>query len=243
MPAGWAGYLIGLSLDLSEVLAGFLLLAAVLALRRSRWGWAAAALTIGGLTRETSLLFAGALLLTTLVPAVRRRMGGRADGAPAAPWWVAIVPLAAYATWRAWLLWWWADTPPTGEVDDAFLTPPLLRLGDRLLDVVRDPATLGDSGYLQLLLTLAVVATAVASLVDRRAGLPHERLALGAAALLFACSPVWDLDVTFLRWANDTVVLGWLLALSARSRDLLRPMTMLSATLWGLTALLWVSFP
>jgi len=87
------------------------------------------------------------------------------------------------------------------------------------------------------------VATAVASLVDRRAGLPHERLALGAAALLFACSPVWDLDVTFLRWANDTVVLGWLLALSARSRDLLRPMTMLSATLWGLTALLWVSFP
>src|SRR5690606_24989162 len=67
VPAAWAGYLIGLSLDLAEVVAGAFLLAALLALRRRRWAYAAVALTGGALTRETGLVLVAAVLATAVV--------------------------------------------------------------------------------------------------------------------------------------------------------------------------------
>ena len=246
IPAGWAGYLIALSLDLSEVLAGALLLAALLALRRERWGWAAASLVALGFTRETGLLLVAALLAVQAWDLLQRwRRDGERPWAvrrPAGvPRWVGVVPIVAYGAWRLALHAWWVGTPPTEPSSD-FLTVPFVRLGQRLVELLGDPAALSDPGALGLLVTVAVVAVAAFGLAQRDAGRPWERLALLAFLLLFAASPVWDLDVTYLRWANDTVTVGWVLALAA-SRERVRTFASLTAVAFALTAAVWIPFP
>ena len=147
----------------------------------------------------------------------------------------------ACTAWRLALHAWWAGTPPTEPSSD-FLTVPFVRLGGRLIELAGDPAALSDPGSLGLLLTVAVVAVAAFGLVQRDAGRPWERVALVGFLLLFAASPVWDLDVTYLRWANDTVMVGWVLALAA-SRERLRAFATLTAATFALTAAVWIPFP
>ena len=155
---------------------------------------------------------------------------------------VGVVPLVAYAGWRLALRGWWGPTPAAAGDVDAAVGIPFVGLGRQLADL----ADLDGAGLLQLVLALAGVALAATALRDRDAGRPHERLALAGALVLVSATTKWDLDVTFLRWTGDAVVLGWLVALDgahATSTARLRRLAIVTAPLWLITAQAWIPAP
>jgi len=233
LPALFAGYVVGVGQDLSEPLQGALLLGAVLALRRQRWGGACVALTAAALTRETSLILAVAVLVVAVGGAIRGWLRSRSypDGLP--PWWVGAVPLALYAGWRTWVRSRWTDALPAPPGDNIFTWPfwGLLRhVGSALADLER------YGGNLVLVaLAVAVVGLLASALAARNAGRPHERLALAAYLLMLACLPIWDRNQAYLRWCCEPVLLGWTLLLGIRAARLR------VAALGGLVVALWLA--
>lgn len=211
VPALWAGYLVGVGQDLTEPLAGFLLLAGLVALRAGRWWPATIALTAAGLTRETTLLVAVVVLGTTLWLRYGVRDGRR--GAPtaiAAPWWVGALALVVYAGWRTWVRGRWADIVPDPPGDN----PLTLPLGSLLgyLDRAREQPGPEWANLVLLLPTLLALVVAATAL-RRRDALLHERLALAGYLLVLLCLPVWDRGQAYLRWGCEPVLLGWLVLL------------------------------
>ena len=94
VPALWAGYVVGVGQDLTEPLAGALLLGSLSAMRAGRFAIAAVALTAAALTRETTLVLGrspcSSPALRHPAPGISARPGGSApcpssctpDGAP-----------------------------------------------------------------------------------------------------------------------------------------------------------------
>lgn len=240
VPALWAGFLVGVGQDLTEPLAGALVLASVLALRRQRWVLAACALTAGALTRETALLLAVAVGAVAVLPWLRRRVGGAA-GAPL-PWWVAAVPAVVYLLWRTWVRHRWSDLVPHSD-DELPLGLPLADLGRYVGHAATDLG--GSWENLVLLVPASVAIGLVASvLADPGAGLPHERFALASYAGLLACLVVWDRGQAYLRWCDEPVLLGWTCLLAAPALRLrLRMLAGTVAVLWVATALATLGYP
>jgi hypothetical protein len=138
--AAWPGLLVALAYDLSEVLAGTLLLAVLLALRRRSWIWATLALTAAGLTRETTLVLAAGLLIAGIASSrvgdrrgVRHLLGNRPATAPV---WVGVVPIAVAGLFRVALTAWWSGVPDTGPAIPSFVGVPFLPLLRQLGDWV-----------------------------------------------------------------------------------------------------------
>lgn len=237
IPAMWAGFLVGLGQDLTEPLAGLLLLGALLLARAGRHGLAAVALTAAGLTRETTLVVAVAVLAAALLP---RRGESTRRGAP--PWWVGVIPLVAYAGWRAWVRSRWSDVVPDAPSDNP-LGAPGLELARYLGSAVAHP--LAEVPHLALLvptlLTLGLAATGL-----RGGGPLHERLALAAYLLLLVSLPVWDRGQAYLRWGCEPFLLGWLLLASrsaGRSLRVERPLAFTVTVVWLITATQSVAYP
>ena len=204
VPALWAGFLVGLGQDLTEPLAGLLLLGALALLRSRRHLGAALLLSAAALTRETTLVLAMAVLVAAVLP---RRTAGP-------PWWVGVLPLAAYAGWRAWVRSRWADVVPDPPSDNP-LGVPVVELAHYLGSAAVHP--LREAPNLVLLLP-TLVALGLAATALRVEGPRHERLALAAPLLVLASLPVWDRGQAYLRWGCEPVLLGWLLLVgSARS--------------------------
>lgn len=237
--AGWAGIFVAVARDLAEPLALALLLAAVLALRRHRWLWAAVALTAASLTRETSLVLAFAIVGAHL--ADRWRRGRRVPGLGAVgrrvPLAVGLAPLAAYGAWRVLLRAWWGPGATARHAPESFFTVPFVALVRQLAEwtLGLGSAEAVDVWMLvQLLLVLGVLACHVTAAADTRAGLAHERLALLGFLALLAMVPAWDRSVVFLRWPAEAVAVGTVIALSS-SRDLRKPLVVGTALLAATT--------
>ncbi|MEQ6901140.1 hypothetical protein [Nocardioides sp. YIM 152588] len=221
VPALWPGYLVGVGQDLSEPLAGALLLAALLALRRDRPLPATVLLLLAALTRETTLVVALAVLAVGMTRAVGEAAGGaerlraRIGAAPA--WWVGAVPLAGYAAWRTWVRARWADQLPDPPADNN-LGPPLRALAHYLGRAAGDLAGggTGEVGNLVLLVPTLVVVALLAGILVRVDGPAYERLALAGYLALLLCLPVWDRGQAYLRWGCEPVLLGWLLLVARR---------------------------
>jgi hypothetical protein len=238
-PALWAGLVIGVAEDLTEPLAAALLLGALVALRTGRWAWAAGLLTAAALTRETSLLVAGAVLAVALLPPLRR-VAGSAESGPTPPWWVGAAPIGVYLGWRSWVRARWegavADAP-----GDNILGVPVAGLVRYLRAAAADPAA--QAGNLALLgLMLLALTLVVGGLVRRDSGLPHERLALAAYLLLLTCLPVWDRSQAYLRWGGEPVLLGWVVLLG-RPTAHLRALAVTVVALWLAAALATYRYP
>lgn len=217
VPALWAGYVVGVGQDLTEPLAGALLLGSLIAIRAGRHLLAVVALTAAALTRETTLVLAVAVLLAAW-GSVRRP-----------PWWVGGAPLAVYAGWRIWVRARWSDEVPDPPSSNP-LEAPLTALGNYLGQAATHLGTEWPNLVL-LVPTLAALVLA-ASTLRHREGPLHERLALACYLALLLCLPVWDRGQAYLRWGCEPMLLAWLLLVGRRSRAL----TVLAA----LTALLWV---
>ena len=266
----WAGWVIGLAEDLTEPLAGAFLVAALLALRRRRWGWAALALTAAALTRETSLVLAVAVSVVAAVGAVAAllRRSGRsypprrglfpAEAGEIPPLRVGAAPLVAYAAWRLVVRARWADVAPDAPGDNILGWPfvGLLRyLGTALSSPVEHAGNL-----LPLALTLAALGLVVSGLASayltfrhatrpdpvpegqvRDGARPHEWLALAAYLAVLVCLPVWDRGQAYLRWCCEPVLLGWLLLLAHPRR--LRAMALVVTALWLVSAVATYDYP
>lgn len=208
VPATWAGFLVGLGQDLTEPLAGLLVLGTLLLARAGRHGLAALALTLAGLTRETTLVVAVAVVAASLVPS---RGAPARHGAP--PWWVGVVPLVVYAVWRGWVRARWSDVVPDPPSDNPVGVPGV-ELARYLGSALAHPVA--EAPHLALLVpTLLAMGLAATGL---RAGGPrHERLALLAYLLLLVSLPVWDRGQAYLRWGCEPLLIGWLL-IASRAR-------------------------
>lgn len=247
IPAAWGGYVVAISQNLTEAVVGAFLIASLLALRRQRWALAAAGLVAAALTRETSLIFSVALLATSFSPLVRRLAAAKADdGSPArgprVPVWVPAIPIATYVAWRAVINSRWVGAIEGGTESDALLAPPFVRLVEYLATVIRDPGAASIVNLAQLGLTIAAAALLTLAWRDRRSGLPHERLALALLLVLFVSLPVWQRGQAYLRWACEPVMIGWLVALGARSNRV-HGLAVVVALLWTVTAVDLVTFP
>jgi hypothetical protein len=221
VPALWAGYVVGVGQDLTEPLAGALLLASLYAIRQRRFVPAAVALTAAALTRETTLVVAVAVLLASLVT-----RPGHLRATP--PWWVGAVPLVAYAGWRTWVRARWS-----GEVPDPPSDNPLGAPVTELLGYFGHALTHLGAEWPNLVLlapTMAALVLAASALRHRDAPL-HERLALAGYLALLLCLPVWDRGQAYLRWGCEPMLLGWLLLLGRQARAL-SALAVLSAVLW-----------
>lgn len=252
VPACWAGYVVGVGQDLTEPLAGALLIGTLAGLRARRFVTAATALTAAALTRETTLVVAVAVLVAALaaVPSGARR--------PAPPWWVGAVPLVGYAGWRTLVRARWSGLVPDPPSDNP-LRLPVAALADYLGSAPGHLETAWPNLVL-LVPTLAALGLA-ASAVRRREGPLHERIALAGYLVVLLCLPVWDRGQAYLRWGCEPMLLGWLLLLGRRAPALPDPhardetravrrsdsalpaLALLSALLWLVTATQSLGYP
>lgn len=233
VPATWGGYVVGVGQDLTEPLAGLLLLVALVALRSRQHAVAALALTAAALTRETTLVVALAVLVAAVV--ARRT---------APPWWVAAAPLGVYAAWRTWIRGRWPETadPLTGSPpSDNPLGPPLVELAGHLRWAVGHPGS--EWPNLLLLLPTLVALGVAASALAHRGGPLHERLALAAYLVVLLCLPVWDRGQAYLRWGSEPILLGWLLLLGAPGRRRLAAVAVLTVLVFVLAATQSLGYP
>lgn len=201
VPAMWAGFLVGLGQDLTEPLAGLFLLAALASMRSGRHLPATLALTAAGLTRETTLVVAVAMVVCA--PFAVRAGSVRL---PAPRWWVGVVPLVTYAGWRAWVRARWSGVVPDPPSDNP-LGVPAVELARYLGRAVVAPVA--ETPNLALLVPTLVVL-ALAALGLRGGGPRHERFALAGHLLVLASLPVWDRGQAYLRWGCEPLLLGWL---------------------------------
>lgn len=239
VPAMWAGFLVGLGQDLTEPLAGLLLLAALVTMRAGRHVPAVVALTAAALTRETSLVVAAAVVVAGLAPAPSSASAGHRTRPP---WWVGAFPLVVYAGWRAWVRARWAALVPDPPSDNPLGIPGVALgryLGSTLTHAHQELPNLVL--LLPTLVALVLVATAL-----RGPGPLHERLALAGSVLLLASLPVWDRGQAYLRWGSEPVLLGWLLLVGAhraRPGPALRALVPVVVAVWAVTATQSVAYP
>lgn len=249
VPAAWAGYVVGVGQDLTEPLAGVLLLAALCWMRADRNVPAALTLTAAALTRETTLVLAVAVLAA----AVAVRVSTRASSRRRPPWWVGAVPLIVYAGWRTWVRARWSDEVP-GPPSDNPLGPPLTALLQHLGFAMNHLGTQWPNLVLLLPTVAALVVAATALL--QRGGPLHERAALLGYLAVLLCLPVWDRGQAYLRWGCEPALLGWIILVGrapARPGDAARPvgrddralvaLTVLSVVVWLVAATQSVGYP
>jgi len=234
VPALWAGYVVGVGQDLTEPLAGALLLGALSAIRARRYGPATLVLTAAALTRETTLVLAVAVLLASVLSV---RSGPR-HLAP--PWWVGAVPVSIYLGWRTWVRARWSGQVPDPPSDNP-LELPLTALWHHLGHALTH---LGSEwpNLVLLIPTLAALLLAASALRHRHAPL-HERLALAGYLLVLLCLPVWERGQAYLRWGCEPMLLGWLLLIGRRHDRALAALAVLSVVLWLVTATQSVGYP
>jgi hypothetical protein len=237
VPALWAGFLVGLGQDLTEPLAGLLLLAALLLVRSGRHVLAVLALTAAGLTRETTLVVAVAVVVAALLPS-----STRSPRCASPPWWVGVVPLVAYAGWRGWVRARWSDVVPAPP-SDSLLGVPGLELARYVGSAMAHPVA--EAPNLALLVP-TVLALGVAATGLRGDGPRHERFALAAYLLVLLTLPVWDRGQAYLRWGCEPLLIGWLLLVGSsgpRAHRALRSLVPAVGVVWLVAATQSLTYP
>lgn len=237
IPAMWAGFLVGLGEDLTEPLAGLLLLGALLLARTRRHGLGALALTAAGLTRETTLVVAVAVVAAWLLTS---RSGSSRSTTP--PWWVGVVPLVTYAAWRRWVQDRWSDVVPDPPSDN-----PLGVAGLELARYLGSALAHPLAEWPQLALLVPTLLALVLAATGLRDGGPlHERLALATYLLVLVSLPVWDRGQAYLRWGCEPLLIGWLLLASrsgAGGDRVARALAPAVAVVWVVAATQSVAYP
>jgi hypothetical protein len=205
---------ISLGRDLTEPVAWAGALGGIYLLRRGRFGWAALALTVGVLARETTLVIIVGLLLGAVWDMARQR--------PGATWrasWL-LVPIAAEAGWQIWLRHVWAALPVRTAGSNAGSVPVLGAL-DSLLDGLvgshTNSVAIGAVYAIERVAVLALLATAAWLLVRRRSTASAPQVGAWVLAVLLAFSvPRWRADFGFLRATYESWAMSVLVVLQAR---------------------------
>lgn len=210
----YPGFIFSTLHDLPEPIACTLILAAFLCLRERRWAMSSALLCMAVLTRETSALAVGAILIATV-----GRLLTRKPGAQPIPLYVSVVPLALLAMWQLALYLRWGHLPATEGSDNLGL--PLTGL----FGMLKARNFAGTTALLKLLLDLAFITAfaclGVCGLIRLRSNgtTPPEKLAFvfyGGLALLLS-TPVWEFRGGFLRALSEFYIFA-VIAAAGRSK-------------------------
>ena len=235
--AGYWGFPLSMSWDLSGVVLTAMLVAALLALRRDRPLVAALALTASVLTKETMLVVVGALALSELVGFVRAD-GGLNSVRRQVAW---ALPSVAFIAWQVVI----RRADGGGGIDaDAGrnLAWPLVAVSrevGRDITHITNVISVIDLAQIALLLALA---TLTITTISRSTAPLCERLALVVMTILALClsSAVWS-GQKDLRSLAELFTLAMVVLISS-NRRLLVPATLVGYA-WVLAALMQATRP
>ncbi len=198
----YPGFLLSVSRDLVEPLEVLLLMVALILLQRQRLVFAACVLALAALTKETSLLFALAALLTAIVTMPRRRLNV-----------VLLAPFAAHFGWKILLFRLW-HLPMTFVTGEHFMWP-----FQGFLTRAREAIAAGAGGRVVLIEMAALIVFGVIVLLALRSSLATSAVKIAwvfYAALVFLLgTEFWWEDWAFLRVAVEFTLLGGLIALTS----------------------------
>jgi hypothetical protein len=222
-----------LSLDLTEPVSWAGVLLGLLAVRRRRWAWAAAAFTLAVLARET----AGVVLLAFAVASGVALIKGRGSGSFPLRW--LAIPMLVEVAWQLWLWHVWGTLPlmqglanvnvgagqhvSTSRTGTGSSPIPLYGVGKTFLYGLATGDTSnvarGLSYLCERLALLALLGAAGWLLVTRRLRPgPVVVTAWAVAAAVALALSGWIVDVQFLRAAMEAWGLSVLLLLQYPSR-------------------------
>jgi hypothetical protein len=227
--AAYPGFVLVLARDLADLVAAVLLLAGILALDHQRPVVAAAALTLAGLTRESTLVVPLALAALWSVDADRRRStvavtGGRpALSARAASDRSRVqvvtfaVPLGVALAWQL-VLWRSWGIAPLAQGSER-LGLPFAGIWDFTQRAVQFGAFSLVVQFAELVFVVAAALVTAWSLPVSRA-LAHEKVAwaLGVLVAVLLSRNVWVEDWAFLRALAEPYLLGTLVLLGRPDR-------------------------
>ncbi len=209
------GFAFVISRDLNELLAAALLVAGMYAVQRRRWWWAAAAWSAGVLTREQLLLAVAGYGLWRVTQIVRRTSS---PGTPDAPW---VAAALSFVAWQA-TVWFSTGVVPLRSDTGVNLSAPLLGIGHGVLHWYGNlGAKAAALTLMELVLLVALVATALATPARRECGWQRWILVVLSAFALVLSSFVWDTPAD-LRTVTDLAVVAWVVLLTAGPARALR---------------------
>lgn len=215
----YAGFVFSLARDLTEIFAATFLVAAILALRREKRGLAPLWMSLAILSRETTLIFAGAVLFAD-ARAVLKREKKIHQLIPS------LVPIGVYLTWQAWLAHAYGQLSVVNN-KHSLSAVPLLGFLRFFRDAVRHLYVL-DGVHVALMIAFAIV---VARRLREAAALFHERLAwVGYVTLILMCQYYfWEDMANYLRSSFEFFVLGIVILLGS-------PKTKVQPAVWALAS-------
>lgn len=233
----YPGFAYSLSLDTSELVAAMFLLAALLALRRGRWAFAAGAFTLAVLTRDTTVVVPAGVALAGAWTWARAQVGRPArprvaDGGPLV---AGLVPLAAFGAWQLLQRARFGALPITSSGDNN-LSAPLRGLVHELRRSL--PPASGTAAFRLASIAVLLSVVAAAALCLRRSAVPlGEKVAWVASVLVVVLlnGYLWSGATAFMRAATEAYLLSALVVLGGSVR-----VSVLSALpvggLWVVTA-------
>ena len=203
-------FALSLGLDTAEIVAAVFFMSALLFLRRKRYVWACAALTVAALTRESTLILAIAGILVWLWYRLRKR---RDD---AAPLWTFMIPIVVQGAWEVVLWSRWGKIPFSEgrRVDEGTV---FVGFYHAVRDALRLKTAL-NVFHLVLLVTIVFFTVMVARELRQTLSPPHERVAwvFTAVAMPLYSGGIWFHYWGYMRVLSEFLSLGVLVVLGSR---------------------------
>jgi hypothetical protein len=222
--------------DLTEPVAWAGALAGIYLVRQRRWFWAAVALTVALLARETTAVIAVGLMLGEAWALARRTPSATRRAA-----WL-LLPFVVEAAWQLWLGHVWGTLPlRTGESSQHLGVPVVSVLGSLLYGVIGSHSgsvAFGLAVLLERLVLLALMVSAAATVVRRRSyATLGEIIGWGLAVVLALALSTWKTDVAFLRATYEAWAMSVLLLVLATRSSSRYPLIAAGAVTFGVAAM------
>jgi hypothetical protein len=217
----YPGFLFTLTHNLTEILAGLFLLAGILSLRQSSARvQTAVLLTLGALTRETTLLIILALGISLAVERNYRA------------WPVIVTPLMVIAAWQIglWVKW---GTPPVFTAG-LLLGMPVIGIRDFIMSLRWD-LTIEQIWGFEIVYLAIIGIIAFISARYTRAHLPHKLAWLLSGFMMTAMTGhVWIADVAFMRAGAEFFLFSLVLTMISTQPWLSKFAGIVTAITWAL---------
>lgn len=228
-------FAVSLARDLNEIVAMTFVVAALLALRRSRPAPAGVMLALAALARETTLVVPLALAVVWLWRRWRRPTAPEPLGVASF-----VIPMVVAAGWQLVLLARWGIIPVVSS--EGNLSLPLVGVFGAVARNL-EAGTLEAYGNLALLAVTVILTAMVVVEAWRSQALVHEKACLFGALSLqpLVGWKVWSQHVGFFRSLAEVFAIGMVVLLA--SRDLASDKVLLALCgLWGALAVLHSAF-
>jgi hypothetical protein len=220
----YPGFLLSLSRDLAEIVEVAFVVATVLLIRKNRHGWAAGALSLAALTRETALVVpVGLAMASVFTLATKKRLLVQPI--------VIIAPFVVACVWQSALFLRWGELPVLSSPWNMGMPfAGAMRFVQSTAFATNDP----QQRWLVEVSAMGVVGAAVIVVMPKTRALLHEKLAwLGYSGVgIVASEAIWVEDWAFLRALAEWFAFAWVALVGAPTRWSPLVLGVFSLTLW-----------